>query len=71
MDEKEVIKRLSAENDQLHLQNKQLIKVCEILAGATFRDCFMYLCDSQNECQTFGCRVQNKIKEMKNSSEFN
>jgi hypothetical protein len=66
----EYVKQLAAENDELHKQNTQLLKAVEILAQKPFNDCFLYLCQSPNECQTFGCRVQKKIKELKAEHEY-
>lgn len=60
------IEELWIENARLTKQNEQLMKACEILIQKPFNDCFQYICQSQNECQTFGCAIQKRIKEIQN-----
>lgn len=54
------------ENAKLTKQNDELLKAVTILVYKQFDDCFNYVCDSQNECQGSGCRVQKKINEIRN-----
>jgi hypothetical protein len=63
------IEQLWIENARLTKQNEQLIKAVEILIQKPFNDCFNYVCQSPNECQAFGCRVQNKIKQIQNEAD--
>jgi hypothetical protein len=58
---------LWTENARLTRENLALRKAVEILMQKQFDDCFNYICQSQSECQQFGCAVQNKIKEIKNN----
>lgn len=47
---------------KLQQENTALRKIVEYLVEKPFYDCFQYICDSPNECQTFGCKVQKYIK---------
>ncbi len=59
-DIKQQLSDLQGKMDEQVLKNEQLLKGIQLMAESKFTDCFLNECDSQNECQTFGCEKLKK-----------